>query len=131
MLQFFRMRFRDQNYTVSKICCFQNLFAFSNLEIKEDDFALPDFKINVKLKDQLTSELFKETLKFQYLILEKDTKVKKIAPANIEDLTGQSGYIKKLSEKINLKSLMHAYKNFFLYDLENIIKPNFATELQK
>ena len=65
------------------------------------------------------------------MILEKDTKVKKIAPANIEDLTGQSGYIKKLSEKINLKSLMHACKNFFLYDLENIIKPNFATELQK
>ena len=32
----------------------------------------------------------------------------------IEDLQGQSGYIKKLSEKINLKSLTHAYKNFFV-----------------
>ena len=49
----------------------------------------------------------------------------------IEDLQGQSGYIKKLSEKINLKSLTQAYDNFFLYKLENIIKPIFTTELQK
>ena len=27
--------------------------------------------------------------------------------------------------------LTHAYENFFLYHLENIIKPTFATEIQK
>ena len=26
---------------------------------------------------------------------------------------------------------MHAYENFFLYDLDNVIKPTFTTELQK
>ena len=65
------------------------------------------------------------------MILEKNLKIKELAPSNIEDLQGQSGYITKLSEKINLKSLTHAYENFFLYDLENIIKPIFTTELQE
>ena len=37
-----------------------------------------------------------------------------MAPENIEELQGQSGYIKKLSEKVNLKSLTHAYENFFI-----------------
>ena len=39
--------------------------------------------------------------------------------------------LKSLSKKVNIKSLTHAYENFFLYDLENIIKPTFTTELQK
>ena len=30
-----------------------------------------------------------------------------------------------------MKSLTHAYENFFLYDLDNVIKPTFTTELQK
>ena len=34
-------------------------------------------------------------------------------------------------EKVDLKSLTYEYENFFLYDLENIIKPTFTTELQK
>ena len=45
-------------------------------------------------------------------------------------LQGQSGYIKKLSEKVNLKSLTHAYEKKILYDLD-VIKPTFTTELQK
>ena len=56
--------------------------------------------MQIKLKDPTkTSALFKETLEFSYSILEKNLKIKKLAPANIEDLQGQSGYIKKLSEK--------------------------------
>ena len=39
--------------------------------------------------------------------------------------------LKKLSEKVNLKSLTHAYEKFFLYDLENVIKPIYTTELQQ
>ena len=57
--------------------------------------------------------------------------MKTLAPSNIENLSGQAGYIKNLSKKVNLKSLIHAYDNFFLYDLENIIKPTFATEVQE
>ena len=44
---------------------------------------------------------------------------------------GKADYIKKLFKKINLKSLTHAYENFFLYDLESMIKQTFLTELKK
>ena len=64
-------------------------------------------------------------------MLEDKLKIKEVTLTNMEDLQGQSGYIKKLSEKINLKSLTHAYENFFLYDLENVIKLIFTTELQQ
>ena len=63
--------------------------------------------------------------------LEEKTKIKEMAPENIEELQGQSGYIKKLSEKVNLKSLTRTYEKNFLYDLDNVIKPTFTTELQK
>ena len=113
----------DQNLLVSII---------SQKVMKKDDFVLPDFKIDIKIKKTTTtSEIFKKTLEFSYSILEEKTKIKEIAPENIEELQGQSGYIKKLSEKVNLKSLTHAYENFFLYDLDNVIKPTFTTELQK
>ena len=39
--------------------------------------------------------------------------------------------LQSLSKKVNVKSLTHAHENFFLYDLENMIKPTFKTELQK
>ena len=88
--------------------------------MKEERFILPDFNIHVKLKDQFLNELFKKTLESSYSILESDRKLKTLGPFDIENLSGQSGYIKNLSKKVNLKSLTHAYENFFLYDLENI-----------
>ena len=88
--------------------------------MKEERFILPDFDIHVKLKDQSLNELFKKTLESSYSILESDRKLKTLGPFDIENLSGQSGYIKNLSKKVNLKSLTHAYENFFLYDLENI-----------
>ena len=39
--------------------------------------------------------------------------------------------VRALLIKVNLKSITHAYENFFLYDLERIIKPTFVTELGK
>ena len=99
--------------------------------MKEERFILPDFNIHVKLKDQSLNELFKKTLESSYSILESDRKVKTLAPSDVENLSGQSGYIKTLSKKVNLKSLTHAYEKIFLYDLENIIIPTFATEVQK
>ena len=55
------------------------------------------------------------------------------APKNlIENLESKElTLLKSLSEKVKIKSLTHAYENFFLYDLENMIKPTFTTELQK
>ena len=35
------------------------------------------------------------------------------------------------SNKINANSLTYAHENFFLYDLENMIRPTFTTELQQ
>ena len=35
------------------------------------------------------------------------------------------------SHKTNTKSLTYAHENFFLYDLENMIKPTFTTELKQ
>ena len=52
-------------------------------------------------------------LEFSYSILEGETKIKEITPKNIEELQGQSGYINNLSEKVNLKSLTHAFEKFF------------------
>ena len=129
-LQFLRTQLKDQSYNVSKIS-FRNLYACSNVIMKEEHFILPDFNIHVKLKDQSLNELLKKTLQSSYSILESDRKVKTLAPSDIENLSGQSSYIKNLSTKVNLKSLTHVYENFFLYDLENIIKPTFATEVQK
>ena len=99
--------------------------------MKKDDFVLPDFKIDITTKKStIVDTVFKKMLEFSYSILEEEKK-KEIAPENIEELQGQSGYINKLSEKVNLKSLTHAYENFFLYNLDNFIKLTFTTELQK
>ena len=106
--------------------------------MKEDDFVLPsEFKIDLKVKTATTKtsttadEIFEKTFKSTFSLFEDKLKIKEVAPTNIEDLQGQSGYIKKLSEKVNLKLLTHAYKIFFLYDLENVIKPIYMTELQQ
>ena len=138
MLNDFRNFLNDQKYSVSKIYKFKNNFLTFRQTMKEDDFVLPsEFKIDFKLKTTTTAaaatddQIFEKTFKSTFSLLEDKLKIKEVAPTNIEDLQGQSGYIKKLSEKVNLKSLTHAYENFFLYDLENVIKPIYTTELQQ
>ena len=91
--------------------------------MKEDEFVLPsEFKIDFKLKKTTTTaaaddKLFEKIFKSTFSLLEDKLKIKEVALTNIEDLQGQSGYI---------KSLTHAYEFFFLYHLENIIKPIFS-----
>ena len=82
--------------------------------MKEDDFVLPDFNMHVKLKDQSSKELVKKTLEFSCSILESDKKVRRLAPFNHDNLSGQAEFIKNLSKKVNLKSLIHAYEKKFL-----------------
>ena len=96
--------------------------------MKEDEFVLSsEFKIDLKLKKATTTttaaddKLFEKTFKSTFSLLEDKLKIKEVAPTNIEDLQGQSGYIKKLSEKVNLKSLTHAYENFFYTILKMLL----------
>ena len=140
MLNDFRNYLNDQKYSVSKIYKFKKDFLTFRQTMKEVDFVLPsEFKIDFELKTTTTTtktsttadQIFEKTFKSSFSLLEDKLKIKEVAPTNIEDLQGQSGYIKKLSEKVNLKSLTHVYENFFLYDLENVIKPIYTTELQQ
>ena len=138
MLNHFRNFLNDQKYSVSKIYSLRNDSQTFQQTMKEDEFVLPsEFKIDFKLNKTTTAtsatknELFEKTFKSTFSLLDNKLKIKEVAPTNIEDLQGQSGYIKKLSEKVNLKSLMHTYENFFLYHLENVIKPIYTTQLQQ
>ena len=138
MLNDFRNYINDEKYSVSKIYKFKNDFLTFQQTMKEDDFVLPsEFKIDFKLKTTTTKtsttadQIFEKTFKSTFSLLEDKLKIKEVAPTNIGDLQGQSRYIRKLSEKVNLKSLTNAYEIFFLYDLENVIKPIYTTELQQ
>ena len=132
MLQNFRNRLSDQSYTVSKIHGFRGS-SFKKMVISKDDFVLPDFKIDIHLKDRkYSSQTLRDLFEHSYSLLNTDGKVKTLAPSNIESaLIGKLEYIKSLSKRINLKSLSHICKNFFLYHLENMIKTTFVTELGK
>ena len=52
MLSDFRTQLKDLSYTVAKIHCF-------SLNVKFEGFVFPDFKIEVKLKGQTSSDPFK------------------------------------------------------------------------
>ena len=149
LLNRFRTQLNDPVFSVSKIYGFRNVFPYTNYVLNVNDLIMPDFNVFIKIKNsQKVNDVFKNTFESQYNLLDNKTyssektstpsldqrikTIKEIAPEKIEsDLQGQSGYLKKLSEKVNLKSLTHAYENFFLYDLDNVIKPTFTTELQK
>ena len=50
MLQNFRNQLSDLSYTVSKTHGFRGS-SFKKMAISKDDFVLPDFKIDINLKD--------------------------------------------------------------------------------
>ena len=132
MLKNFKNQLSDQSCIVSKVHGFRGS-SFKKMIISKDDFVLPDFKIDINLEDQkYSSQALRDLFEHSYLLLNTDRKVKTFARSNIESaLIGKLEYIKNLSKRINLKSLTHTYENFFLYDLENMIKPTFVTRLRK
>ena len=90
MLNRFNRNLNDQNYSVSKIYSFEkesptpmvrnlsdqnfSVSITSQKVMKKDDFVLPDFKIDIKIKKPTSaSEIFKKTLEFSYSILEAKT----------------------------------------------------------
>ena len=52
MLSYIRGQLRDWTYNISKIYGFRAGKGYHSLDVKFKDFVLPDFKIEVKLKDQ-------------------------------------------------------------------------------
>ena len=144
LLSRFRTQLNDPDFSISRIYGFNGVYLYQQYRFEFNDIVIPDFNAYIKIKSpKEVNDVFKKTLELTANLTDNnklatfstDQKVKTIkeaAPKNLEtDLQGQSGYLKKLSEKVNLKSLTYAYENFFLYDLDNVIKPTFTTELQK
>ena len=94
MLNDFRNYLNDQKHLVSKIYKFKNDFLSFRQTMKEDDFVLPsEFKIDFKLKTTTTAaaatddQIFEKTFKSTFSLLEDKSKIKEVAPTNIEDFT--------------------------------------------
>ena len=118
MLSFIRGQLKDSTYTISKVYGFQAGKGFHSLDVKFKDFVLPDFKTEVKLKDQSLPDSLKKIFEVSTTLDKFETEI--VAPKDIKTtLKGQSDYFKQLSKKVDLKSSTHVFENFFLYDLEN------------
>ena len=102
--------------------------ANTKFEFNIKDFTIPNNNVNIKSTGNFKQDIFNYMSENKPNMSEK-IKVPKalVQKLESEELT----LLKSLSKKVNIKSLTHAYENFFLYDLENIIKPTFTTELQK
>ena len=112
----------------------KNFYTFVNKNpntrwtFKADDFTLldDDIKITTSIADM--QSIFNFNSNFNNGTTET-LKVK--SPENVIEKL-QSDELNFLqSHKINTRSLTYAHENFFLYDLENMIKPTFTTELQQ
>ena len=145
-----RRELNNNDFTVSKLYGFRNIKAYSIYPILNiNNFIMPDFnvKITVKKKKEKIDENIKKIFEGSFYVLDnkvntskkteiiskskRSAEIKNTSPEKIEEYLSEDYFeLKKLSEEINLKSLNRIYENFFLYDLENIIKPSFTTELQ-
>ena len=128
-LESFNLRHKYAFFGTSK-----NFYTFVNKNpnakwtFKAEDFNLldDDIKITTSVADMQSIFNFNSNFNNTTTIT---LKVK--SPENvIEKLqSDELNFLK--SHKINTRSLTYAYENFFLYDLENMIKPTFTTELQQ
>ena len=143
-----RRQLNNDNFTVSKLYGFRNVKNYSIYPILNyKNFIIPDFYVDVKIKKEV-DENIKKIFEGSFFILDNDyntsTKteiisaskrsgeIKNVYPEKVEEnLNRDYLELKKLSDEINLKSYNRIYENFFLYDLENIIRPSFITELQE
>ena len=124
-------------YTVSMLYEFTSASDVT-LYLEKKYFVLPDFNIDVKIKggsSPIVKIVIESTFSLVDIARKSGRSGSKTATIVVDSLKSNSN--KKLEEvrallnKVNLKSIMHAYENFFLYDLERIIKPTFVTELGK
>ena len=124
-------------YTVSTLYEF-TLTSNVTLYLEKKYFVLPDFNIDVKIKGRSSSimkNVIESTFSLVHIARKSGRSSSKtstiIADSLRSDPNKKMEEVRALSNKVNLKSITHAYENFFLYDLKRIIKPTFVTELGK
>ena len=117
LLQVFRNKLGDPYLNVNALHKFECEKMVVTI-FKEDDFVLLKFNIKLELADRTVPDDVQHFFDSTYNILIKPDKL--LAPSNLkEKLSSQGEKIKKLSKEKQLKSLMLAYENFFLYDIDN------------
>ena len=141
-----RKQLKDNNFTISEIFGFKNANDSIYPALRVDDFEIPDFKINIKVENNLKDEQ-KKIYEGEFFVLDNDynqaKKTEMLANGNriatIKNTLSNENQkflekdYKKIQEKANeisFKSLNVVYENFFLYDLDNYIVPSYTTELQ-
>ena len=121
-------KFGNNKFDIRVFYIFMNRNSNNKWEFNINDFSIPNNNINIKSSGDRKQDIF------NYISENKPNMSAKVkAPKDlIENLESKElTLLKSLSKKVKIKSLTHAYENFFLYDLENMIKPTFTTELQK
>ena len=119
-----------RTHTIGKVHGFKTS-QLTSLNVRFEDFSFPDFKVEVKVRDQ-TSDPLKKFFELSSTIDKSENEI--IVSDNMKTTSkGQSDHLKKLSkkEKVDLKPSTHAFENFFLYNLEDMIKETFVTEMNK
>ena len=125
----FRKKLNDADLNINALYEF-DCDTPTTLSFQKEDFVLSIFKFKVELVNQTASHDVKKNFDSTDTILIKLDKVS--TPSNLkEKLFGQGEKIRKLSKKIQLKSLTLVYENFTLYDLENMISKTFVTTLNE
>ena len=150
-LNYIRSELNDNDFTVSKIYGFRNIKSYSIYPtLNINNFIMPDFNVKITNKkgkekiDENTKKIFEGTF---YILdnkvntsketeiiskTKRTAKIKNTIPEKIKESLNEEYFkLKKLTEEINLNSFNRLYENFFLYDLENIIRPTYTTELQE
>ena len=114
--------------TGKKFYTFINKNSNATWSFSADDFNLLDDDIKITTAVDDIQNIFNFNSNFN-----NDTTVisKMQSPKDVKEKM-QSDELNFLeSHKINTNSLTYAHENFFLYDLENMIRPTFTTELQQ
>ena len=130
-LELFNLRSRYSFVGKNKLFySFINKDANKKWILKAEDFALVDD--NIKITTPIADK--QSIFNFSANINDNDNGTKTLKIKSPKDVIEklQSNELNFLqSQKINSRAVTYAYENFFLYDLENMIKPTFTIELQK
>ena len=148
-LQKLKAELNDDSFKATKLYGFRNTKAYSRYPILSvDDFVMPNFNVSVKIKKNTVSNDLRKIFEGSFFILDNDyntskktevlsgdkriAAIKNSTDEKLEEILN-SEYIKlkKLKDEIKIEAFNQIYENFFLYDLENMIRPSFTTELQK
>ena len=128
---FFRNQLQDPSYNISKIYGFCQKRGFHSIDLKFDNF-VTNFDFKIKIKKQSVTNDIKKIFESHLYLHQENTEIE-APPTLTETIEGQMDKcnINILKKQIDLKSLTHAFENFFLYDLENMINEINVTQLNK